>query len=526
VTAARGDQLGPLLRAYLRMTVRGRASQAFAGQLAGKPSGIAWLFVMYVAIGAATLPAILGGADLFTYAFMTQLMTCTMCGLSLTAEAGDALFSPAEPDVLGHRPVEASVLLAAKVIVLFAFSCALAAAQNLLPTMAIASGLGARAAVAHVVVLTLVVGLITMLVTIVYGIAARLVPRERFDDVAAWSQTGLAIAFVTLSLVMPRSAMRAGGIHVDPTAWTLLALPPAWFAGLETVLAGETTGVMRLAVLAVAAMCGVFVILRSDVRVRLAEAMAHVVDERGARQLAPLPMGARWPLRGWLRDPVQRASFQLATAYLRRDRDVRLRLRPSLVVFALLPLAGLVLEEGRGGHLVPLASICLLGMVPGVALEALRISSHPTASELFAIVPISGTGAVFQGARKAAIWYVLPGVGVAILLALLITPGGLPLAVPGVLAIPVFTLIPGLFGPYVPLALPKARGQQAIANAVLLAASTGFLAVIVQTTLAASRRGQLIPFYAGELIVLVGVNRVLRFFVARRGLTTPGASPS
>jgi hypothetical protein len=239
-----------------------------------------------------------------------------------------------------------------------------------------------------------------------------------------------------------------------------------------------------------------------------------------------LPTGTRWPLRVWVRDPVELAAFQLATAYLRRDRDVRLRLRPSLVVFALLPLAGLVLEDKQGGHLAPLGSACLLGMVPGVALEALRISSHPSASELFAIVPIAGTAAVFQGVRKAAMWYVMPALGFAAVLAALIVPGGLPLAVPGILALPVFTLIPGLFGPYVPLALPKARGQQAIANAVLLAVSTGFLGVIVQLTLAASRRGQLTELYVGELVVLLGVDRVLRFVVARRGLTTPRPSPS
>jgi hypothetical protein len=93
------------------------------------------------------------------------------------------------------------------------------------------------------------------------------------------------------------------------------------------------------------------------------------------------------------------------------------------------------------------------------------------------------------------------------------------LAVPGVLALPVFSLIPGLFGPYVPLALPKARGQQAIANAVLLAASTGLLGVLVNATLAASRRGQLMSLCVGELIVLLVVDQCLRLVVRRRNST-------
>jgi hypothetical protein len=516
---ADGDLFRPLVRAQLRMSFRGRASQAFAGQLAGRPIGVVWLFAMYVAIGAATLPAISAGADAFTYALITQLMTWTMCGLSLTAEAGDALFAPEEPDVLGHRPVVPEIVLAAKVTVLFAFSCSLAMAQNLLPTAAIAMRLSWWAAVVHVGVVALAVALVTSVVTLIYGLAARLVPRERFDDVAAWSQTALAIVFVTLALVTPRSAMREG-VHIDPRAWFMLGLAPAWFAGLEAWLGSRAPDTAHLAVAAVVVTGALVCLLRAPVLVRLAAAIAHVQDERGGRRVQPVPSGERGWLRWWIRDPVELAAFQLATAYLRRDRDVRLRLRPSLVVFALLPLAGLVLEESRGGHLAPLASVCLLGMVPGVAMEALRISSHPVASELFAVVPIASTAAVFHGVRKAAIRYVMPAIALSGLLAALVVPGGLVLAVPGVLAVPVFSLIPGVFGPYVPLALPKARGQQAIANAVLLAASTGLLAVLVNATLAASRAGRLASLYADEVVVLVLVDACLRVVVRRRSSTS------
>ena len=519
------DLFRPLLMAHLRMSFRGRASQAFSGQLAGRPAGIAWLFVMYLAIGAAMLPAAVGGADPFTFALLAQLLTWTMCGLSLTAEAGDGLLSPAEPDVIGHRPVSAAVHLAAKVAVLFAFSCSLALAQNVLPTFAIFFRVSAWAALVHVVMVVLAIGLITVVVTLVYGLAARLVPRERFDDVASWSQIALALVFVSLALVTPRSTMR-GTIHIDPSTWFLQILPPAWFAGLEALLAVGMPHVGHLAAAGAVALGSIVLLGRSQVLERISDALAAVQGERGGRRVRPLPTGLRWPLRGWMRDPVERASFQLATAYLRRDRDVRLRLRPSLVVFAMLPLAGLVLEENRGAHLVPLASVCLLGMVPGVAIEALRISSHPIASELFAIAPLAGTGPVFHGVRKAAIWYVLPALAFAILLTLLIVPGGLRLAIPGILALPVFSLIPGVFGVYVPLVLPKARGQQAIANAVLLASSTIMLSILVQATLAASRRNALPALYAGTVVVLAGIDRTLRVIIARQGLTTPGASPT
>jgi len=41
------------------------------------------------------------------------------------------------------------------------------------------------------------------------------------------------------------------------------------------------------------------------------------------------------------RDPAERAAFQLTAVYLRRDRETKTRLYPSLGFFLLLPVAQL-----------------------------------------------------------------------------------------------------------------------------------------------------------------------------------------
>ncbi|MGH7896204.1 MAG: hypothetical protein ACREQL_16180, partial [Candidatus Binatia bacterium] len=408
------------------------------------------------------------------------------------------------------------------------FVLGLALAVNLAPTLAIARRMSGWAAGVHVVSLGTAIAVLTATVVLLYGLAARLVPHDRFDDVAGWSQVALAIVFVGLAIAMPRLLWGAGGVHVDATRWFLALLPPAWFAALEAQLADAAPppGTGRLATLAVMLLAGLVLATRRGMLAWLGGALARVDEEHIGRRVRPLPTGNGRLLGRWLRGPVEAAAFRLATAYLRRDRDVRLRLDPSLVTFALVPLSGLVLDDAAGGHLVPLASVCLLGMLPGVALEALRISSHPSASELFAIVPIAGTAEVFHGARKAAIMHVLPALVIALALAMAVVPSGVPLAIPGVIALPIFTLLPALFGPYVPLARPKARGQQAAANAVLLTASTATLALLVAETLRASRAGRLLEFCVGEAVVVAVVDRVLRRAIARRGLTSPGASPT
>jgi ABC-2 type transport system permease protein len=517
--------LRALVRAQLRMTIRGRASQAFAGALAGRPVGMLWLFAMYAAVGAAAVPAARAGADPFTFALLTQAITWALCGVSLTSEAGDALFQPAERDVLGHRPVAARTLLVSKALVLMAFVAALGLALNLAPIVTIAWRDGAAAALVHAVVVVAAVGVLTTAVVTVYGLVARVVPRERFEGVSAGSQVVLAVAFIGITMVLGRLVWGGQGLHVDPATSATRWLPPAWFAALEATLAGAArpgTGVLAGVALGLV----VAALVAPAATAPLARALARIDEERTLRPVRAVTALEGPLFRRWLRDPVERATFRLATAYLRRDRDVRLRLDPSLVTFTLLPLAGLVFDEHAGGHLVPLTSVCLLGMLPGVVLEALRISSHPAASELFAVAPIASAGAVFHGVRKAAVWHVSRAMVVALALAVAIVPAGVPLAVPGLIAFPTFTLLPGLFGVYVPLAIPKARGQQATGNVVLLTASTVLLAVLVDATLRASRAGRLGTLYLGEIGVMLVADRALRRLIARRSLTTSRVSPT
>jgi len=512
-----------LVRAYTRMSFRGRASQAFAGQLAGRPLGVLWLLGMYAAIGATTIPALLASPDAFTYALVTQVTTWTLGGLILIAEAGDALFHPSEREVVGHRPVDAGLVLAAKVLVLYLFVSMIALALNLVPLVVMLVRGEVGRAVAHLVAVAGSVAVATALVTVAYGLAARFVSRDRFDDVAGWSQVMLAFAFVVLANALTRSGIRSG-LRIDPATPLLLGVPPAWFAGLEVAITEGRATV--LAALALASLVALWALVRAAVFTRMATALARVDLERAARVVRPVRALEGWLVRQWVRAPVERGSFYLALAYLRRDRDTRLRLRPSLAMFTLLPLAGLVLKPSEGGHLVPLATACMLGMIPGVALEALRISSTPQAAGLFGTAPIADPGEIFHGVRKATLYFVLPAFAGATVLAGLIVPDGLPLALPGVIALPLFALLPGLFGGYVPLSRPKARGQQASANAILLIVSTLVLAILVAETLRASRTGRLPLFCAGEALIVLTIDRGLRRWIRWRGLTSSGGSPT
>src|SRR5262249_26018034 len=124
-------RLWKLFTAYLRLSLRGKASRAFAGRFAGTSFGLSVLLGMYAAIGLAVGLAASAHVDVLAYAPLMHGMTFVMVGLGLTAESGDALFNRAESDVLGHRPVPPRTLLVAKALALLVFTLLLALALNL-----------------------------------------------------------------------------------------------------------------------------------------------------------------------------------------------------------------------------------------------------------------------------------------------------------------------------------------------------------------------------------------------------------
>ena len=189
------------------------------------------------------------------------------------------------------------------------------------------------------------------------------------------------------------------------------------------------------------------------------------------------------PLRWWLRDPVSRASFSLTIAYLCRDRDVKLRVYPGLAPVLVMPLVFL-LQSSRGisaGSFGLAFSSSYLGLMPLLALDLLKYSQQWQASDLFRVAPISGPAPLCHGARRAVLlFFTLP-------LLLLFSAAGWALGhhdssflllLPGIIALPIYSLIPCLGGKAVPLskAGEEAKAAGRAVQMVVVMVSAGLLA--------------------------------------------------
>ena len=100
------------------------------------------------------------------------------------------------------------------------------------------------------------------------------------------------------------------------------------------------------------------------------------------------------PLSWWLRDPVARASFLLAAAYLVRDRDVKLRVYPGIAPVLIIPFVFLLQDQRHPGSAdpgfgVPFSGL-YLGLVPLMGLQMLQYSQQWQAADIFRAAPLAG----------------------------------------------------------------------------------------------------------------------------------------
>jgi hypothetical protein len=98
--------------------------------------------------------------------------------------------------------------------------------------------------------------------------------------------------------------------------------------------------------------------------------------ERWLAALVKLP-----PLSWWLRDPVERESFKLTTAYLVRDREIKMRLYPGVAPLLIMPLVMLFSGgTGKGGAEAAIMmqgfATCFLDMLSMQAMLFLGCSEH------------------------------------------------------------------------------------------------------------------------------------------------------
>jgi ABC-2 type transport system permease protein len=520
-------QLRALLKCYWRLSTRGRVARAMGR--GGRQRPIIFVIIMYAVVGFMTGLIAFSHIDLFTYTVIIHAMTFFVVGTAVTSESGDILFNANESDVLVHRPIHPRTLLLAKTLNLIAFTLILATALNLFPTF---FGLAIRGArlwfpLTHLISMIALCVFCAAAVVCVYGIVIKFLDREKFDNFAAWSQVGMSIMFIGGYQIVPRLLQRFEGFSFKPYARYLFPLPPAWFAGFDSSVAGDLPFGALLALVGFGVTAALAYVAIGKLSTSYGEGLTKIAEGRRVSQSsAPSRKrrASRNPVLGWwLRDPIELHSFRLAAAYMRRDRDVKLRLYPSLTIFLIFPVI-LLLDRNRGfSAFLPLLTVWMLGMMPYQALQTLQMSQNFLAADIFAIAPLRTAAPVFHGVRKATIFYLfLPALTVAGVLIGYLAPGGLQglqLSLPGLIAIPLITLLPALTEDYLPFSCPAVRGDQSSRNIGLMLVSMMAMAIVLVVAYIAWMFEVLWYLIGIELVVVIFLFWLLSRIIRERPLS-------
>ncbi|HWH69635.1 MAG TPA: hypothetical protein VNT26_09635, partial [Candidatus Sulfotelmatobacter sp.] len=476
-----GPALSPertLRRLFLTLFLRGRTSRGLHKGDAPRSVGskLAITLAFYALVGVVAL--MFAKQPVFALALYLHAMTLVFLGMFVAASAGEVLFNKEEADILLHRPVTPRALLRAKVSVLVEVSLWLAGAFNLVGLFV---GMGTPDGgwlfpIAHGFSTLLEALFCTGCVVLVYQLCLRWFGRERLDSLMTTAQVFVAIAAVFGGQLAPQLIGRFGGkAALSVKAWWIGLLPPAWFAGFDDALAGSgARASWALAALALGATLVVLWLAFGKLARDYAAGLQTLNESAGLRP--PRQGGRRWldrlvavpPFSWWLRDPVARASFLLTAAYLFRDRDVKLRVYPALAPMLVMPILFLIQDRGRGdggsgGFGIAFAG-GFLGLLPLLGLNLLQYSQQWQAADLFRTAPMLGPVSLCHGARRAVLCFltlpVLVGFG---LLAWGIWKDSsrLVLLLPGLIALPVYSLIPCLGGKAVPLSIPSEEAKSA-----------------------------------------------------------------
>jgi hypothetical protein len=490
-----------LRRLFLTLFLRGRGARGLTKDAApksvGRKLGLTLLFYAFFG-GMAFL---FRGQSVFLLSAYLQAMTFVFLGMFVASSAGEILFNSEEADILLHRPVTSRALLWAKVWVLVEVSLWLAGAFNLVGFfvgMQATDG-GWAFPLAHAISTAMLALFTTGCVVLVYQLCLRWFGRERLEGMMVACQIVTVMAAMLGGQILPRLVIRSDGslLGVDEATWWIRLLPPAWFAGFDDALAGSGAGgswqLAALAVLSTALVLWLsFGKLAHTYEVGL-QTLNERVSRGGQRSSRGRWLGVlvdRPPLRWWLRNPVVRASFLLSAAYLFRDRETKLRVYPGLAPFLVLPLIFVFgpnrhSDSTMGGFGIAFVS-GYMGLIPMLGVSLLRYSQQWQATDVFRAAPIAGPAPLCQGARQAVLCCLtLPLVLIVAAIMVLTQPNGssVLLLIPGVIATPVFALVPSLSGKGVPLSQPGEeaksanRGLSMIGVTMIAMALSGIVAV-------------------------------------------------
>jgi len=415
-------QFKGLLRASLKMDFR--QSRVAGGRRSSRSAllhTVLFYFIMSIVFSLSIFPR----SDVFGYSFLMLAMSMVMMAFAVVIEFHEIVIHPDDSEILGSRPISSRTYFLAKMANLLFYITILGASLNLVPSVV---GIGVAGSRFYFPVVYFLVSWAANLTTaafivLLYAFLVKSLPFERVRDVLSYVQIAFTFVLIFSYQFVPRifqPGESGAGLLDLRGLWNLFA-PPAWFASFVALAVGQSGG--QMAHLSSLALVGGVLVLSTAFRNISLEYARYISELSTAVGSAQETERKGEGLRGnlierikcwFVRDPIERAGFELVSRYLKRDRTLRMRIFPAFGF----PLAMLALYIYQGQFSDPFSMEKPFGTIfPLVFLVYVAFFFHfilPTCDDwraawLYWVVPLESPGKIYWGAIKAIILvYVLP----------------------------------------------------------------------------------------------------------------------
>ncbi|MEK5640069.1 hypothetical protein BK138_19105 [Paenibacillus rhizosphaerae] len=399
----------------VKLTMDGRRAPTLIGKTSrsADPDELSNQFLkslwIYAVMGAVMTPFVVMGHNLIFQMSIVFGILMFMITTSMISDFSSVLLDVRDHTILGSKPVNAKTINMAKAIHIMIYLFFITGSITAAPLVGVLFRYGILFFLVFVLEIVLMDLLIVAITALLYWLVLRFFDGEKLKDIINYVQIGLtmvmAVGYQLIARVFNLVDLQIG----YEAQWWHVFLFPVWFAAPFEWLFGGHRGE---AIIVFSLLSVLLPLLAVWIYVRMIPSFEANLRKLSTQTARKKGRGGRWPdvLGRWIcRSREEQVFFRFALGMIRKERDYKLKVYPSLGLSLIFPFifmfntfnSGSSWEEIRAGNSYLFMYFCAV-MIPS-AVMMLQYTSTPKGAWIFNTVPLRNHEPVYKGTLKACI---------------------------------------------------------------------------------------------------------------------------
>ncbi|MBJ9991929.1 hypothetical protein [Paenibacillus sp. S28] len=399
----------------VKLTMDGRRAPTLIGKTSrsADPDELSNQFLkslwIYAVMGVVMTPFVVMGHNLIFQMSIVFGILMFMITTSMISDFSSVLLDVRDHTILGSKPVNAKTINMAKAIHIMIYLFFITGSITAAPLVGVLFRYGILFFLVFVLEIVLMDLLIVAITALLYWLVLRFFDGEKLKDIINYVQIGLtmvmAVGYQLIARVFNLVDLQIG----YEAQWWHVFLFPVWFAAPFGWLFGGHRGE---AIIVFSLLSVLLPLLAVWIYVRMIPSFEANLRKLSTQTARKKGRGGRWPnvLGRWIcRSREEQVFFRFALGMIRKERDYKLKVYPSLGLSLIFPFifmfntfnSGSSWEEIRAGNSYLFMYFCAV-MIPS-AVMMLQYTSTPKGAWIFSTVPLRNHEPVYKGTLKACI---------------------------------------------------------------------------------------------------------------------------